>query len=139
MKITVNNADEQKLIQQFLDALHDHLSEVEDADNKLSSKYSVQPYLGNHEYNLVHENLQEIKVEIDRKEKPLTFDDDDIITGECSICGKHTIGTINEAPLPYAEYVWLTSEESRKDWRCESCFIAREDEHGKQMGINHGK
>ncbi|ARF67860.1 hypothetical protein B7C51_08500 [Paenibacillus larvae subsp. pulvifaciens] len=89
MKITVNNADEQKLIQRFIDALHEHLSEVKNADNKLSFKYSVQPYLGSHEYNLLHENLQEIKVEIDLKEKPLTFDDDDIITGHCAICGKH--------------------------------------------------
>ncbi|QWE49751.1 hypothetical protein [Paenibacillus phage SV21] len=123
MKIIVNNADEQKLIQRFIDALHEHLSEVEDADHKWAHEHNEEPNLGSEEYMFIDGGLYEAKVEIEPKEKPLIVYDDDIITGECSICGAHTVGTIDGCSIGYAEYLWLTSEESCKiRWKCETCW-----------------
>ncbi|ARF70706.1 hypothetical protein B7C51_24850 (plasmid) [Paenibacillus larvae subsp. pulvifaciens] len=123
MKIIVNNEDEQNLIQRFIDALNEMwLNEMESADHKWAHEHNEEPNLGSEEYMFIDGGLYEAKVEIEPREKPLIVYDDDIITGECSICGAHTVGTIDGCSIDYEEYLRLTSEESRKIWKCETCW-----------------
>ncbi|MCY9512505.1 hypothetical protein [Paenibacillus larvae] len=123
MKIIVNNADEQKLIQRFIDALNEMwLDNMEREDHKWAHEHNEEPNLSSEEYMFIDGGLYEAKVEIESKEKPLIVYDDDIITGECYICGAHTVGTIDGCSIDYAEYLWLTSEESCKSWKCETCW-----------------
>ncbi len=123
MKIIVRNEDEQKLIQRFVDALHeDLLSHMEESDHKWASENNQDPYLWSDEYQFIQESLFEVKVEVDPSEKSLYVEDSSVITGNCSVCDAYTEGTIDGGSVTYEEYVHLMSEETRKDWLCETCW-----------------
>lgn len=120
MKIIVQNESEKKLIQRFLDAMHDldMIDELSAVDVKFDDE---DQYLLGDDEMFLKKAIFESTVSIDANEPQICVEHHNL-TGVCAVCGGATDGTIDGDDIPYSEWLDYNSEEGLKSWKCESCL-----------------
>jgi hypothetical protein len=124
MKIIVNNEYEKKLINTFLEMLHEEmLDTIKMKDEELAS--SMDSYLDPDDYDFLVDGIYHAIVTVSDAVRPMTIEPHNIM-GVCASCGKQTSGTIDGMDIDYADFIHMTKPESLDSWRCETCFHGEE-------------
>lgn|GEM_PF-6664396 len=120
MKIIVNNEHEKKLVENFLDLLkEDGLAVLEewDGDNTFLTPY---------DFRILGDNVYYFKVEIDKEETDLHFEETDFVEGVCNMCKETWVGFQDGYELTYRGLLEL-NKNKELDY-CEDCYRKKEEE-----------
>ena len=122
MKIIVSSEAEKTLIKNFLELVHD-----EDLGLLLSNACErLEEYELNHiDLDFIENGLFYAKIEVDPKVEAME-QSDDVMEGNCCVCGAKTCGTIDGDDVSYEEYLHFIDRPD--EWYCESCFKKRNEE-----------
>lgn len=125
MKIIVNSEEEQSLMERFFGLIHEMelIDELEKLDEKTAEEWNDEQYITSLEYEFLRQAFfYPSKIDIDKKEYPLTIEHDNI-SGQCVACGTITEGTIDGNDITLEEFKDFNSEDTHKTWKCEACYL----------------
>lgn len=129
MRIIVQNEQEKELIKRFVNILTKDggLDALEIHDDEISTEQDCFTRLNTDEYRLLYEELRDRVITIDENIEEMLFEDDDVITGTCKICGIPTCGRVNGEPVTYSDYLHSMSKEQQDNWLCLTCYKKQQE------------
>ncbi|WP_276918677.1 hypothetical protein [Aneurinibacillus aneurinilyticus] len=129
MKIIVQNEKEKDLIKRFVDLLTEYygLDALEIHDDEMSKYPDEIPRLNADEYKLLYEEFRDRSITIDENIEEMLFENDDVITGTCKVCGIQTCGRVNGESVTYSDYLHSMSKEQQDKWLCLTCYEKQQE------------
>lgn len=129
MKIVVQNEKEKELLKRFVDLLikDDGLDALEIHDGELANDSGEFQRLNTDEYKLLYEEFRDRSITIDENIEEMLFENDDVITGTCKVCGIPTCGRVNDEPVTYSDYLHSMSKEQQDNWLCLTCYEKQQE------------
>lgn len=129
MKIIVQNEKEKDLIKRFVDLLTEDygLDALEIHDDEMSKYPDEIPRLNADECKLLYEEFRDRSITIDENIEEMLFENDDVITGTCKVCGIQTCGRVNGESVTYSDYLHSMSKEQQDNWLCLTCYEKQQE------------
>lgn len=119
MKIIVNNENEKKLMEEFMDLLWEWGLETLEDDDHGSAFVEMEGY----RILKSDTNLNGTKVEIDNEEPEMTLYETDFVNGYCVTCGEYWEGFPEGYELAYKGF----RELDNSNLKCEDCYGKEEE------------